>query len=85
MALKLATSYKGIPFSEAYHEIILVRIDKGRDATLVQLKVWTDSTKQHDLPEAGGMHFLPYAPDATVEWAYTQLKTLPEFADAVDV
>ncbi len=85
MALKKAIQFRGLSVANCYHEIINVRIDKGRNATLVQLRGWTDATKQHDLPEAGGLHFLPYNPDATVAWAYAQLKQLPEFADAVDV
>ena len=85
MAFKLATAYKGLSVPEAYHEIILVRIDKRRDATLVQTTTWVDSTKTGELPEAGGTFFLPYNHAADVEWAYNQLKTLPEFADAVDV
>ncbi len=85
MALQKAIQFRGLSVANCYHEIIRVRIDKERNAVLVQTTAWVDSTKENGLPEAGQMFFLPYAPDATVEWAYNQLKTLPEFADAVDV
>jgi len=85
MALQKAIQFRGLSVANCYHEIISVRIDKRRDATLVQTTAWVDSTKTDELPEAGGTFFLPYTPDATVEWAYDQLRQLPEFADAIDV
>lgn len=85
MALKKAIQFRGLSVANCYHEIISVRIDKRRDATLVQTTTWVDSTKTDELPEAGGTFFLPYNHAADVEWAYNQLKTLPEFADAVGV
>ena len=85
MALQKPIQFRGLQVQSCYHEIINVRIDKRRGAVLAQTTAWVDSTKTNEIPEAGGMHFLPYNPDASVEWAYNQLKTLPEFADAVDV
>lgn len=85
MALQKAIQFRGLAVVNCYHEIIGVRIDKGRNAVLVQTTTWVNSTKENELPEAGGTFFLPYNHAADVEWAYTQLKTLPEFAGAVDV
>lgn len=85
MALKKASQFRGLSVANCYHEIICVRIDKRRDAIIVQTTAWVDSTKANEIPEAGGTFFLPYNNAADVEWAYNQLKTLPEFADAIDV
>lgn len=85
MALQKAIQFRGLAVENCYHEIVSVRTDKGRDAVLVRTTTWVDSTKVNEIPEAGGTFFLPYTQDATVAWAYTQLKTLPEFAGAVDV
>jgi len=85
MALQKAIQFRGLSVANCYHEIINVRIDKRRNATLVQTTTWVDSTKTDELPEAGGTFFLPYNPAADVAWAYTQLKQLPEFAGAIDV
>ena len=49
------------------------------------VKAWTSAEKEHLLDDGDrSVILLPYNNDATVEWAHTQLKTLPEFADAVD-
>ena len=85
MALKKAIQFRGLSVANCYHEIICVRIDKRRNAILVQTTAWVDDTKTNEIPEAGGTFFLPYNHAANVARAYVQLKQLPEFADAVDV
>lgn len=87
MALQIAMTYKGIAIPAAYVEIVETRKDKTRMANLVFLRFWTDSTKAHSL-EGDGIDALisfPYDNAATTATTYDQLKTLPEFADAVDV
>lgn len=85
MALKKAIQSSGLQVANCYHEIICVRIDKRRDAILVQTTAWVEDTKANEIPEAGQTFFLPYNNAANVAWAYEQLKTLPEFAGAVDI
>ena len=85
MALQKAIQFRGLSVANCYHEIISVRIDKRRNAILVQTTAWVDSTKTNEIPEAGQTFFLPYNHAANVAWAYVQLKQLPEFAGAVDV
>ena len=85
MALKKAIQFRGLSVANCYHEIINVRIDKRRNATLVQTTTWVEDTKANEIPEAGQTFFLPYNNAANVAWAYEQLKTLPEFAGAVDI
>lgn len=85
MALKKVIQFRGLQVANCYHEIICVRVDKRRNATLVQTTAWVDDTKVNEIPEAGQTFFLPYNNAANVAWAYAQLKLLPEFAGAIDV
>lgn len=85
MAIKNARQFRGFPVPDCYHEIISVRIDKRRNAIIVGTVAWVDATKTNELPELGNTFSLPHHNAATVAWAYEQLKTLPEFAGAVDV
>ncbi len=83
MALQKAHTVHGMSFPNAYFEIISIRGSKPRQDTLVNLRIFSDATKEHEIGNTDAR--FPYTPDATVAWAYNQLKTLPEFADAVDV
>lgn len=83
MALQKQVEFKGLVVPAAYFEIVGVAADKTADRTQVLFKVHTDALKEHQLDLR--VVDCPYNPDATVAWAYNQLKTLPEFAGAVDV
>lgn len=139
MAIKLATTYKGIPLNEAYHRIISIISDRDQGTVCVRYGIWQNeaasmvvepSREALDQAEAELHVFIatrtdednyqtgldyrtrrvdelqrafregtttvapvlehlakafPYAPDATVAKGYLLLKTLPEFAGAVDV
>ncbi len=82
MALSLDRQYKGLAVPSAYVEIVGVRIAKEVGCVYIDVTVHTQG-KAHSLEKR--CYDAPYTSDATVEWAYNQLKTLPEFADAVDV
>lgn len=83
MALQKLINYKGLEIPACYHEIVAMRLEKDRGAILVFVNRFSDGTKEHLLDSQ--MYTFPYDDLANVQWAYAQLKTLPEFAGAIDV
>lgn len=83
MAFEKDTEFKGLQVPHAYFEVVGIATDKLANRVQVLFRVHTDSTKEHQLDLR--VADFEYIADATVTWAYTKLKTLPEFAGAVDV
>lgn len=83
MALSISKQHLGVTFPLAYVEIVAVVNTKQSEQCSIIGCIFTDDTKQYQIDQVQVM--AEYTPDATVAWAYTQLKTLPEFAGAVDV
>lgn len=85
MAILVQSVFKSLPVQSGYIELVEVRFDKRRDAIVVQAVLWATSDKSDALEIK--VYEFPYAilevnPHV---WAYNQLKTLPEFAGAIDV
>jgi len=83
MAIKCNLIKSGFALTDAYIRVTSVRMTRGAGRTLVGVEVFSDAGAPEAI-ESRAFDF-PYTPDATVAWAYEQLKTLPEFAGAVDV
>lgn len=83
MALQLNYSYKGVSLPAAYLEVVHLALNKIGENCTVHLRIWTDTTKQNFLEEL--RYSYPYNADATVAWAYAQLKLESEFAGATDI
>ena len=83
MALQQVREFKGFDVSQAYVEIIFVGGYKNIPANHIRFCIWKDSTKMELLEEE--LVVREYTQDNSVAGAYTYLKTLPEFAGAVDV
>lgn len=83
MALQQVREFKGFDVAQAYVEIIFVGGYKDIPASNIRLRIWKDSTKMELLEEK--LVVREYTQDNSVAEAYLHLKTLPEFADAVDV
>lgn len=83
MAIQIGCSFKGFSVPAAYIEITDLGLHKHLPGNQINYVVWKDSTKQERLENA----FLsaPYDAEMSVPQAYAYMKTLPEFADAVDV
>lgn len=84
MALQQDVTLRGLPLNGVCIRIIGVKTSRWADRAVVQYSYHASADREAPQIDAGAVVF-PYTPDATVAWAYTQLKTLPEFAGAVDV
>lgn len=82
MALSISKQHLGATHPAAYVEVVAIVNTKQSGQCSIIGCIFTDDTKQYQIDQVQLM--AEYTPDANVEWAYTQLKTLPEFAGAVD-
>lgn len=87
MALQINYARNGVDLPTAYLRVVSVPQQRNSDRTLVIFEVYVDV----GIASAGGAHFdhgsrvFDYDPLANIPVGYTLLKTLPEFAGAVDV
>ena len=91
MALKKTINYKGVTIENAYHRVWGISIDKelNEDGTekkhFIKFGLGFHSSKENEMISS-----YPYKCDYDIDvenpikQAYLYLKTLPEFADAVD-
>lgn len=84
MAIKCnsKTAIGNVAVPDAYHRVVHVINSRLRGDSVVLVDVSTSAAEQ---PFKQETYFFPYDQNLTVANAYTQLKTLPEFAGAVDV
>ncbi len=83
MALKIDTGFAGLQVLNSYVRVVSVNMVRGSGVVVVCADSFVDA--EADEAFTSQAFTFPYTPDATVAWAYEQLKTLPEFAGAVDV
>lgn len=83
MALQLQHELGSLTIPNAYLRIVAVTLSRSGGFVSVAAEILASAAdaKHIDIYSTN----LPYTPDANVAWAYNQLKTLPEFAGAVDV
>lgn len=84
MAVQVNTTLRGLVVHGAYVRVTGIKTSRWANRAVVQYSYHANANANTP-PIDTGAEVFPYDPDATVAWAYTQLKTLPEFADAVDV
>lgn len=85
MALQKTHNFRGITVASAYFRIVGVQFNRPRGDVLISMDIFA-SPEQQD-PFDGIMCSVPYASETgdVIEWAYTEVKKVPEFAGAVDV
>lgn len=83
MALLVDTNYKGVPVFGAYVTVELPTV--GRQKDKVEFGVWFRATSDSPEPFHSVTHEAPYTLEGGDPFlqAYSYLKTLPEFADAI--
>lgn len=84
MALQQDVTLRGLSVGGAYIRVTGVKTSRPANRAVVQYAFYPSAEAVDTQIDAGAAVF-PYNPDATVAWAYNQLKTLPEFAGAIDV
>lgn len=87
MALQSALNFCGISVPESYTHIHLMSHDKGRNATLIWYSTYANVSARAsgESPLRQGIMTAPYGPTLGIVEAYAHLKSLPEFAGAIDV
>lgn len=90
MAIKNATVFKTIVLPEAYVRVVEVRPSAIRNKTDVIYQVWASEAHRNTAKatplETKEVEFAFEAATGDIfSWAYAKLKSLPEFATAVDV
>lgn len=83
MAIQAEYAFKGFVIPAAYIEIVHTGLHKLVPANHIGYYVWKDATKQELLEQ--GSRAAPYDAEMSVPQAYAYMKTLPEFAGAIDV
>lgn len=84
MALSCDWEYRNVGVKPAYIRIVGTTFSRERGDAFISAHVLANSEAL--LPIDTITLSVPYATDTgnVVEWAYSQLKALPEFADAID-
>lgn len=85
MALQKTHNFRGIAVETAYFRVVMVQFNRMRGDVLISMDILA-SPEQTD-PFDGIVCSVPYAAEIgdVIAWAYTEVKKVPEFADAVDV
>lgn len=87
MALQKSHTFRGLAAVNAYHRITGITISRARNQTLVEVSAYAnaEAATADEEPLSCTVVLTGYHSGVSVAAAYAHLKTLPEYADAVDV
>ena len=85
MALQKTHNFRGIVVETAYFRVVMVQFNRMRGDVIISMDIL--ASPEQAAPFDSIVCSVPYAVETgdVIAWAYAQLRTLPEFADAVDV
>lgn len=87
MALQQNFTFRGLTVTNAYHRVVEVIQSRPRNQNLINVDIYASqaAASAGEIPLESLTALSPYNNAMSVESAYTYLKSLPEFAGAVDV
>lgn len=87
MAFQQAFEYNGVPCPEAYFKILAIQARRTDEKTSIFIGIYYNKAASDagNSPLSFVDELVARDNDSSFEWAYNQLKAMPQYAGAVDV